>query len=572
MRLINVLTLDFEEVTDPENTAYAILSHTWVEGQEVSLQDWMRWRRKSRGWQDIATRSGLAKILGACEMTKKHRLDFLWVDTNCIDKLSSAELSEAINSMFKWYELSTICFTYLSDVRTGRRALRDLEKPSRWFTRGWTLQELLASRQIIFFDQDWWSVGTKETLSSTISMITSINEKYLDGSKSFRVASVAARMSWAASRQTSRREDMAYSLLGLFDINMPLLYGEGDGAFIRLQEEILKVSTDQTIFAWDFDGRVDWEQFTPRPAWVSVLAPFPSCFSQSGSIEKATFTQLGAAMETWSMTNLGLVMNLPLLATTNKRRFFAVLQCTEQESFYLCIPIIKVNGELIRTGWPPTPLPLCRANKQPPPVSVCLPRHHRYGSREEIWETPNFAHPPQLLVFILTPLVDYEIEQWVTTPGVELFSDYGLLSIIDHNNYEGVYIGFKRPLDRRSTFYAVVFSDPSRLETPTLGRKYYAYCQLWRPEEIEPSWKDIWLRAGHSDASIDLAEALSSLLTDSMKLSGDDRTDWTNAFMRTNPWYDLEAVSSIRENDGRIFPGIGYSSVLIRPMDHAEGF
>ncbi|KAI1351202.1 HET-domain-containing protein [Xylaria sp. FL0043] len=577
MRLLNVSTLDFEEVADPATKKYAILSHTWVEGEEVSLQDWQKWRRKRRGWEDVAKRSGLAKILDACKMTQEYDLKYLWVDTNCIDKLSSAELSEAINSMFKWYSLSAICFAYLSDVRSpvhpGNNAdsgwNRHLMKDSRWFTRGWTLQELVAPGIIYFFSYDWTVIGTRSDLSFIISTITAIEEKYLDGSNNFRLASIATRMSWAASRQTSRIEDMAYSLLGIFDINMPLLYGEGEGAFIRLQEEILKVSTDQTIFAWRFVDEIDWKQFRPHPNWVSVLAPSPICFFHSKSVEKAPSGQLGAYLETWSMTNLGFTMHLPLLYTTNSRRLFAVLQCTEQEASLLCIPVIKINGELVRAAWPPEPLPLCRLNKQPHPVSVYLPRFNRYGSREEIWESPTFIQPPLLLVFITTSLVGYDVEGWITTPGVEFYSDLGLLSIVDDEHYEGVYLGFKKHDERRIKFTAVVFSDPLQLKIVSIWRKNFVHCQLWLADETFTSWKGLWGQRGDSDASISLGKMLPALLKPSMKLN---KTAPNGVLTRTNPRYDLEAVLTIRDNSFQMLTGVGYTSVLIRAMDHALGF
>ncbi|KAH8667022.1 heterokaryon incompatibility protein-domain-containing protein [Xylariales sp. PMI_506] len=259
MRLINVSTQEFHEVFDPKSKSYAILSHAWHEGQEVSHQDWLEWLARKPGWRDIRARSGFEKISKACEMAREYGLDYVWVDTNCIDKTSSAELSEAINSMYSWYKSSKVCFAYLSDVNIeGQLRQQDSEarknefKRSRWFTRGWTLQELLAPRKVVFFSATWKSIGTRRSLTLLIESTTGIASMYLSGKEQIQSATVARRMSWAATRQTSRKEDMAYSLLGLFDINMPLLYGEGEKAFLRLQEEIIKVSSDQTIFAWEF--------------------------------------------------------------------------------------------------------------------------------------------------------------------------------------------------------------------------------------------------------------------------------------------------------------------------------
>ncbi|RYP71817.1 hypothetical protein DL769_004623 [Monosporascus sp. CRB-8-3] len=229
MRLINVHSMGFLEVSDPRAEKYAILSHTWQEGQEVSFQEWNTYMTKNQGWEAVAQKSGFQKIEAACQKAKEYELEYIWVDTNCIDKSSSSELSEAINSMFAWYASSTTCFVYLSDV-----AYRDLFplselkrglEGSRWFTRGWTLQELLAPTSVYFFSKEWLVIGTRSSLANVIADITSIGRDYLGG-ENLHSASIATRMSWAATRQTTREEDKAYSLLGIFDINMPLLYGE----------------------------------------------------------------------------------------------------------------------------------------------------------------------------------------------------------------------------------------------------------------------------------------------------------------------------------------------------------
>ncbi|KAI1325475.1 HET-domain-containing protein [Xylariaceae sp. FL0255] len=550
MRLLNVLSLDFKEVTDPKFSGYAILSHTWVEGQEVSFQDWLLWRQKSPGWEEIERRSGHTKILDACEMTKEYNLEYLWVDTNCIDKVSSADLSEAINSMFKWYAKAAICFAYLADVNVDNywgnnpeRFYRRCIKTSRWFTRGWTLQELIAPHHIEFFSDNWTCIGSRISLSFTIHQITGIEEQYLDGSGSFRHASIASRMSWAARRKTSRIEDMAYALLGIFDIHMPLLYGEGEGAFIRLQEEILKVSTDQSIFAWEFVAQKDWEEeFEPHPSWVSVLAPSPICFRNSRDIKKTSHAGSPGALEIWTMTNLGLTMHLPLLATTNSRRFFGVLQCIlgETSAWYLCIPFIKIEGELVRAAWPPGPLPLCRFQQQPCSVSVYLPRHHRHWSREDIWESSILpvSRGPRLLVFITFALEGHEMDGWITTPGAEFYSDHGFLLIENLECFEGVMIRLRQCDTTRRPFNAVIFSKPGSVKEDGEKAENYTYCQLWTEEndEVPSAWKEV----KDSDDSDRVRRLLSGLLTNSMVLGAQERN--RGVLMRTNPGGDMQAV------------------------------
>ncbi|KAI9568213.1 heterokaryon incompatibility protein-domain-containing protein, partial [Boletus coccyginus] len=222
---------------------YAILSHCWRE-EEVLFQD-IQDLDRARGM------AGFTKIKHCCEQSLKIGYKWVWVDTCCIDKSSSAELSEAINSMFKWYGHAGTCLVYLDDVDHGDPHRQDsLFRKGRWFTRGWTLQELLASKRLVFFSKDWSFLGTKGSLLTLLSAITKIPVDALSHNSSFSSFSVAQRMSWAAGRQTTRIEDQAYSLMGLFDIFMPIIYGEGSSAFRRLQLEIIQRSSDQTIFAW----------------------------------------------------------------------------------------------------------------------------------------------------------------------------------------------------------------------------------------------------------------------------------------------------------------------------------
>lgn len=247
MRLIHTTTLELREFFDSQVPRYAILSHTW-EDDEISLQE-MEQRLPS-----LASKRGYHKIMDACRQAQDDRLDWIWIDTCCIDKKSSAELTEAINSMFQWYKRSEVCYAYLSDWEppTTRSDETNFEN-CRWFTRGWTLQELIAPSSVIFYDRTWARRGDKSpsSLGKTIQHITGIPQEALDLDSSGASFSVAQKMSWAAERKTTRVEDMAYCLLGLFDINMPMMYGEGTKAFYRLQEQICKKTIDLTIFAWN---------------------------------------------------------------------------------------------------------------------------------------------------------------------------------------------------------------------------------------------------------------------------------------------------------------------------------
>ena len=256
------------------------------------------------GDKTIEHKTGFNKIRDSCRQARADGYAYIWIDTCCIDKTSSAELSEAVNSMYQWYKDSAICYAYLSDVLIDPEAPNSTHQPrqpfytedgmryssspsfSRWFSRGWTLQELLAPVKLQFFDKSWNSIGMKEDHMNAISVITNIDLFALNGGD-LRRLSIARRMSWAANRQTTRIEDMAYCLLGIFDINMPLLYGEGAKAFIRLQEEILKISNDQSLFAWKYPIIEFYrDEYSEDFKLQGLLAPTPELFRHSDAISQ----------------------------------------------------------------------------------------------------------------------------------------------------------------------------------------------------------------------------------------------------------------------------------------------
>ncbi|KAL4082154.1 heterokaryon incompatibility protein-domain-containing protein [Scleroderma yunnanense] len=264
------------EFRDDEATAYAILSHRWLD-KEVDYDEMVDLAKMDREERDeICQCDGYRKILEGCEQAKRDGYEWLWVDTCCIDKRSSAELSEAINSMYRWYANSRVCYAYLHDVEEAFPTKRDDAKYPKsngrpeWFSRGWTLQEMIAPTDVRFFNKRWRPIGDKSALAPTLSNITRVPENILTNGLPSNRPCVAQIMSWAAGRTTTRVEDRAYSLLGLLDVNMPMLYGEGKKAFHRLQVEIIRISNDQSIFAWGSN------QGNPRIG--SILADDPSFF------------------------------------------------------------------------------------------------------------------------------------------------------------------------------------------------------------------------------------------------------------------------------------------------------
>ncbi|PQE18241.1 Tetratricopeptide-like helical domain protein [Rutstroemia sp. NJR-2017a BBW] len=251
----------FRESTSSEVPAYAILSHTWGE-EEVVYQDLKKGKDKSK----TANKAGWRKIQFCAKQAAVDGLEYFWVDTCCIDKKNAVELGAAINSMFRWYQNAARCYVYLSDVSTpdtrveDQRAWGEAFRKSRWFTRGWTLQELIAPRLVDFFSSEGGRLGSKLSLESEIYEITGIANKALRGDP-LQNFSIKERRSWAEHRHTTIEEDEAYCLIGIFDVSMVPNYGERrDQAFRRLEDEIHKM----------YKG-VDFEQF----AVGLNLASFP---------------------------------------------------------------------------------------------------------------------------------------------------------------------------------------------------------------------------------------------------------------------------------------------------------
>ncbi|RYO97842.1 hypothetical protein DL765_011053 [Monosporascus sp. GIB2] len=325
MRLLNTRTWEMTEfISDEDIPAYIILSHTWGEG-EVSLQQW------EQHSADIIQSKGYQKIRQFGERAALDGWDWVWVDTCCIDKKSSAELTEAINSMFQWYTKAVECYVYLSDVTSlDKEHMTQQLRESRWFTRGWTLQELIAPRFVEFFNKDWRSIGSKKQLCDLLSSITGIDEHILKGG-SLSDISIARKMSWASHRKTSRTEDVAYCLLGIFDVNLPLIYGEGRKAFRRLQEAIMSTTPDQSLFAWGHFvdnvsnaitedqslGRqpIAWKAPEERETLLGLFAESPADFEYSGEISPVThgyvhhLNRRGAP----SIVNGGVLLNLVIV-------------------------------------------------------------------------------------------------------------------------------------------------------------------------------------------------------------------------------------------------------------------
>ncbi|KAF2436355.1 HET-domain-containing protein, partial [Tothia fuscella] len=257
---------DLELISFSDNVlpAYAILSHTWIEGHEVAYNELVSGTGKEK--------TGYAKIRFCADRAAEDGLEYSWVDTCCIDKSTVQELQTAINSMFRWYQGASKCYVYLSDVKVPAEVVNAQDfritwveafRRSRWFTRGWTLQELLAPATVDFFSTEGKRLGSRISLEQEIHEITRVPISALRGQQHLSEFSVPERMSWAAGRTTTFVEDKVYCLLGIFDVFLPLIYGEGEAyATDRLGAEIRRRQAGQ--------GTESQQDLT-----VSSTLPFP---------------------------------------------------------------------------------------------------------------------------------------------------------------------------------------------------------------------------------------------------------------------------------------------------------
>ena len=321
MHLLNASNCQLKYFTSNKIPSYAILSHTW-EDSEVSFADMEK--------SGVQGRPEYEKIRRSCQQAHAQDKQYIWIDTCCIDKSSSAELSEAINSMYTWYKKAEICYAYLADVHatSGSEMDKAAFTKSRWFKRGWTLQELIAPSEIVFFSSEWIELGTKSSLCEEIAAITGVSASILTHKTLVTSASIAKRMSWASNRETTRVEDVAYCLMGLFEVNMPLLYGEGERAFIRLQEEIIKYSDDQSLFAWTDSNKPEGA----ADRHCGLLASSPAKFIKSGDI--VPYSEWGHSAP-FAISNKGLRIELHL-SPLEEDLYAAALNCPvppENEKF-----------------------------------------------------------------------------------------------------------------------------------------------------------------------------------------------------------------------------------------------
>jgi hypothetical protein len=339
IRLINTDTIRLTSFMGDRIPKYAILSHTWDHNEELSFQDMQAVIENCK--HPAAMKSGYYKIVETCRKARENGIAYAWVDTCCIDKTSSSELSEAINSMYQWYQQAQTCYVFLSDFEGRGAVLETALSGCRWFTRGWCLQELLAPQHVQFFDKHWNHIGSKMNLKSIITKITQIDEEVLVDNSLIGSVAVARKMSWAAGRETTREEDIAYCLLGIFDVNMPMLYGEGSKAFLRLQKEIIHQSNDLSIFAFlhERQSQAPSSLYSAWQKYCNLFATSPRDFISCSTLK---YTRAGAFQsKAFALTNKGLYFRqIELQVDVQHGSFSLILNCEDAKfkdaRMYLC--------------------------------------------------------------------------------------------------------------------------------------------------------------------------------------------------------------------------------------------
>ncbi|KAG1756008.1 hypothetical protein EDB19DRAFT_446368 [Suillus lakei] len=299
-----------EDYKPSELVKYAILSHRWLNSGEPTYKEMKERKAGNSGYEKLKEKlkekkAGYEKLDNFCDKAKKCKVEFAWSDTCCIDRSSSAELDESIRSMFRWYRHSAICIVHLAESNNIKDILRD-----EWTRRGWTLQELLAPLCIKFFKKDWTPMthdpNDKRKKRDTELMKTLVRATAIPVDNIYREftpssSKVDERMAWAAKRKTTKGEDMAYCLMGIFNVSLQIAYGEGkDRAFCRLIEAIMQAGDPSVL---------NWKGIAAKHHTSAVIPQSPSNFLGRQKLE----FKLASGKLEMTMTSLGLRVPLVIL-------------------------------------------------------------------------------------------------------------------------------------------------------------------------------------------------------------------------------------------------------------------
>ncbi|KAH7923011.1 HET-domain-containing protein [Leucogyrophana mollusca] len=338
-----------------EKTRYAILSHTWGK-DELNYKDMKKGRNLDMKKNQNLVGVGYEKLEKFCEVaSKNYEVTFAWADTVCIDKSSSAELDESIRSMFKWYANAYICIAYLADTTS-----REDMSSDRWFKRGWTLQEYLAPRRIKFYARNWMPLTSFcndkrrwRYFMGAMERATGVSRGYLDCFNPGVHEDLAVRMAWVARRETTRAEDKAYCMMGIFGISMSIAYGEGpQHAFCRLIKAILDISGNGAIFTWA------GEPVDPSVHPSRMLPSSPACYLSQHELLREFTPQPAEASTPPTLTSKGLRMKalvaqadivspLVRLPQSGSLQFIAKFRCDLAEEIITAIIYQPADGRYL---------------------------------------------------------------------------------------------------------------------------------------------------------------------------------------------------------------------------------
>ncbi|KAI6007493.1 hypothetical protein EDC04DRAFT_2611339 [Pisolithus marmoratus] len=274
MYLLNVATQQLEDIH--ELRPYAILSHALQAGETVYFHQ--------VGTESVRMQPGYEKVETCCEPARQGGLKYIWTDTCCANANNSAAYTETTTLAYTWYQQAHVCYTYLDDVDGSEdsREKHSTFKRSRWFRLTWTLGELSAPKHVLL----------RERLDNDRNEgrpFECIHRDALEYPERVPCFSIATRMSWARGRTSTKHEDRVYALMGLFGVNLPILYGEGETrTFLKLQNEILKTTDDQSIFAWHSAGGASTSSEYHSSG---LLADTSKCFADCGNIQQIPYDQ-----------------------------------------------------------------------------------------------------------------------------------------------------------------------------------------------------------------------------------------------------------------------------------------
>ncbi|KAK6068065.1 het domain protein [Seiridium cupressi] len=437
---------------------------------------------------------GYRKINGCCALARNNSFEWVWIDTCCIDKTSSAELSEAINSMYRWYKEASVCYVYLADVSLPGdcHAENSDFRMSQWFTRGWTLQELVAPKLAEFYDVSWSFIDERSQLRHLIQEITGVPAEFFTG-ESICDASVAQRMSWAAGRKTTRVEHMAYCLLGLFDVNIPLLYGEGKNAFRRLQEEIIRQSNDETIFAWGFSQPYPGNDVETND--IAALAKWPSDFVDCGRVVPCLAWQPSQTMS-FEKIKTGISLELPFVFvrvdTPGRSGVYGILNCrlTDNFSDLIAIPFgparatPRNNADFYRIG---EDLYMERQRHRPP---ILISEEWLTGSarykvivtedprlRHKALESQGYEDLASSMSVLTKAAQGLSCFSWQLDPSLELINNNHHVVVVRERR------GMSSSLSREAFLYYSRMKESSEDEIVILSCRYRASTTIHRSSE-----------------------------------------------------------------------------------------